>query len=239
MLFLTIMAGDRYVAIRQCLQYPIIMNPQFCVCMTLASLLSGLVYAAGHRPDRAFPDLAHNSPLPEHPGLQHASGPNPAGEVDMSFAGRLLIVALVVTVCLTWMVVGILLGGPASEFPHIQQFFNNSESSVTAEQGPASTSVAAFCMVSGAVNIIEPKMCLEDRMLMSSVKDNVGPGLNVALVNGVSCDLIEACASDMWARDVNDLLNFIWPLHEGTLVFVASCNNPVTKMNEEARNVFF
>ncbi|MBZ3884638.1 Protein FAM3A [Sciurus carolinensis] len=94
-------------------------------------------------------------------------------------------------------------------------------------------------MVSGAVNIIEPKMCLEDRMLMSSVKDNVGPGLNVALVNGVSCDLIEACASDMWARDVNDLLNFIWPLHEGTLVFVASCNNPVTKMNEEARNVFF
>ncbi|MBZ3890806.1 Protein FAM3A [Sciurus carolinensis] len=94
-------------------------------------------------------------------------------------------------------------------------------------------------MVSGAVNIIEPKMCLEDRMLMSSVKDNVGPGLNVALVNGVSCDLIEARASNMWARDVNDLLNFIWHLHEGTLVFVASCNNPVTKMNKETRNVFF
>uniref|UniRef100_A0A8D2CS77 Olfactory receptor n=1 Tax=Sciurus vulgaris TaxID=55149 RepID=A0A8D2CS77_SCIVU len=48
MLFLSIMAWDRYVAICQPLQYPIIMNPQFCVHMTLASLLSGLAYAGVH-----------------------------------------------------------------------------------------------------------------------------------------------------------------------------------------------
>uniref|UniRef100_A0A8D2CSP6 Olfactory receptor n=1 Tax=Sciurus vulgaris TaxID=55149 RepID=A0A8D2CSP6_SCIVU len=48
LLFLSIMAWDRYVAICQPLQYPIIMNPQFCVHMTLASLLSGLVYAGVH-----------------------------------------------------------------------------------------------------------------------------------------------------------------------------------------------
>ncbi|MBZ3870946.1 Protein FAM3A [Sciurus carolinensis] len=93
-------------------------------------------------------------------------------------------------------------------------------------------------MVSGAANVIEPKICLEDRMLMSSVKDNVSHGLNVALVNGISRELIEACASNMWAGDVNDLLKLIRPLHEGTLVFVASCNDPVTKMNEETRKLF-
>ncbi|XP_047393376.1 olfactory receptor 14C36-like [Sciurus carolinensis] len=48
MLFLTIMAWDRYVAFCQPLHYPIIMNPQFCVRMTLASLLSGLVYTGVH-----------------------------------------------------------------------------------------------------------------------------------------------------------------------------------------------
>ncbi|MBZ3889153.1 Olfactory receptor 14C36 [Sciurus carolinensis] len=48
LLFLTIMSWDHYVAICQPLQYPIIMNPQFCVHMTLASLLSGLVYTGVH-----------------------------------------------------------------------------------------------------------------------------------------------------------------------------------------------
>ncbi|XP_049725807.1 olfactory receptor 14C36-like, partial [Elephas maximus indicus] len=45
MLFLTFMAHDRYVAICQPLHYPVIMNPQVCVQMTLASILSGLVYS--------------------------------------------------------------------------------------------------------------------------------------------------------------------------------------------------
>ncbi|KAM4869407.1 olfactory receptor 14C36-like [Urocitellus parryii] len=48
LLFLSILAWDCYVAICQPLQYPLIMNPQFCVCMTLASLLSGLLYAGVH-----------------------------------------------------------------------------------------------------------------------------------------------------------------------------------------------
>ncbi|XP_029417718.1 protein FAM3A isoform X3 [Nannospalax galili] len=96
----------------------------------------------------------------------------------------------------------------------------------------------AFRIVSGAANVIGPKICLEDKMLMSSVKDNVGRGLNIALVNGVSGELLEARAFDMWAGDVNDLLKFIRPLHEGTLVFVASYDDPATKMNEETRKLF-
>ncbi|MBZ3886597.1 Olfactory receptor 14C36 [Sciurus carolinensis] len=48
LLFLSIMAWDCYVAICQPLHYPIIMNAHFCVRITLASLLSGLVYAGVH-----------------------------------------------------------------------------------------------------------------------------------------------------------------------------------------------
>ncbi|KAM4860919.1 olfactory receptor 14C36-like [Thomomys bottae] len=47
-LFLTIMARDRYVAICQPLHYSVIMNHQFCVQTTLASLLIGLIYATVH-----------------------------------------------------------------------------------------------------------------------------------------------------------------------------------------------
>ncbi|MBZ3887741.1 Olfactory receptor 14C36 [Sciurus carolinensis] len=42
------MTWDHYVAICQQLQYPISMNPQFCVHMALAFLISGLVYAGVH-----------------------------------------------------------------------------------------------------------------------------------------------------------------------------------------------
>ncbi|XP_004475738.3 olfactory receptor 14C36-like [Dasypus novemcinctus] len=48
LLLLTIMAWDRYVAICQPLHYSVIMNPWLCVQMTLATLLSGVVFAGFH-----------------------------------------------------------------------------------------------------------------------------------------------------------------------------------------------
>ncbi|MXQ99205.1 hypothetical protein E5288_WYG021634 [Bos mutus] len=161
--------------------------------------------------------------------------------------GPLRIMALVITVAVTWIVVSILLSGLG--FPWIQQLFASEFTLVVPTEPrarkykcglpqPCPEEHLAFRVVSGAANVIGPKICLEDRMLMSSVKDNVGRGLNIALVNGVNGDLIEARAFDMWAGDVNDLLKFIRPLHEGTLVFVASYDDPATKMNEETRKLF-
>lgn len=75
-------------------------------------------------------------------------------------------------------------------------------------------------------------------MLVSSVKNNVGRGLNIALVNGVTGELLATKTFDMWAGDVSDLLKFLRPLHEGTLVFVASFDDPATKLNDESRRLF-
>ncbi|XP_074427971.1 protein FAM3A-like [Larus michahellis] len=72
---------------------------------------------------------------------------------------------------------------------------------------------------------------------MSSVQNNVGRGLNIALVNGVSGEPIAARAFDMWAGDAEELLKFLRPLHEGTLVLVASYDDPATKLTEETRRL--
>ncbi|XP_078003989.1 protein FAM3A isoform X3 [Phascolarctos cinereus] len=167
----------------------------------------------------------------------------------------LRIVVLILTAGLTWILGSILLGTHGSSFSRLQQLFSSPENAVTtvAERAfslwsvqpspeasrparhdkprarkykcglpqPCPEQHLAFRVVSGAANVIGPKICLEDKMLMSSVKDNVGRGLNIALVN-----------------DVNDLLKFIRPLHEGTLVFVASYDDPATKMNDETRKIF-
>ena len=48
---------------------------------------------------------------------------------------------------------------------------------------------------------------------------------------GKGCSVVPdaPCSVGPVAPDVNDLLKFIRPLHEGTLVFVASYDDPATK----------
>ncbi|CAM4692096.1 protein FAM3A-like isoform X2 [Caretta caretta] len=165
----------------------------------------------------------------------------------MRLAGPLRVVVIVLTAGLTWILVSLLLG-TQSGFSRLQQLLSSPDNPSTAEPRPRRYKCGlpqpcpelhlAFRLVSGAANVIGPKICLEDKMLMSSVKNNVGRGLNIALVNGVNGELIDARFFDMWAGDVNELLKFIRPLHEGTLVFVASYDDPATKMNEETRRIF-
>ncbi|XP_029334481.1 protein FAM3C [Mus caroli] len=56
----------------------------------------------------------------------------------------------------------------------------------------------AFKMASGAANVVGPKICLEDNVLMSGVKNNVGRGINIALVNGKTGEVIDTRFFDMW-----------------------------------------
>ncbi|KYO17600.1 protein FAM3A isoform X1 [Alligator mississippiensis] len=167
----------------------------------------------------------------------------------MRLAGPLRVVVIVLTAGLTWILASLLLGTESGfGFARLQRLLASPENPPTAEPRPRWFKCGlpqpcpehhlAFRLVSGAANVVGPKICLEDQMLMSSVKNNVGRGLNIALVNGVNGELIDAKAFDMWAGDVNELLKFLRPLHEGTLVFVASFDDPATKMNEEARGLF-
>uniref|UniRef100_A0A8C4WIA9 ILEI/PANDER domain-containing protein n=1 Tax=Gopherus evgoodei TaxID=1825980 RepID=A0A8C4WIA9_9SAUR len=117
------------------------------------------------------------------------------------------------------------------------------------DTGPCPEQRLTFRLVSGAANVIGPKICLEDEMLMSHVKNNVGRGLNMALVNGEGGRgniVVGHWAGQRVWGDVNELLKFIRMLHEGTLVFVASYDDPATKwvqgsaprMNKETWRIF-
>uniref|UniRef100_A0A3B5B3G8 FAM3 metabolism regulating signaling molecule A n=1 Tax=Stegastes partitus TaxID=144197 RepID=A0A3B5B3G8_9TELE len=134
--------------------------------------------------------------------------------------GPLRAVAVLLLVGLTWLLASALFGG---ENASVRNFFSEPRPRKykCGLSAPCPSKHLAFRLVSGAANVIGPKICLEDKMLLSSVKNNVGRGLNIALVN-----------------DVSDLLKFLRPLHEGTLVFVASFDDAATKMNDESRRLF-
>ncbi|XP_019360404.1 PREDICTED: protein FAM3D isoform X2 [Gavialis gangeticus] len=95
----------------------------------------------------------------------------------------------------------------------------------------------AFKIISGAANVVGPSLCFDDNLIMSSVKNNIGRGLNFALMNGTTGQLIKTDNYDMYSGDVKHLVAFLKTIQNGTLVLVASFDDPATKMNDEARTL--
>ncbi|XP_069823061.1 protein FAM3D [Dendropsophus ebraccatus] len=96
----------------------------------------------------------------------------------------------------------------------------------------------AFKVISGAANVVGPSICLEDKILMSSVKNNIGRGLNIALVNATTTELIKTGHFDMYSGDVKDVQAFLEKIKDGTLIFTASFDDPATKLDDKTRDLF-
>uniref|UniRef100_A0A8C0DB60 ILEI/PANDER domain-containing protein n=1 Tax=Balaenoptera musculus TaxID=9771 RepID=A0A8C0DB60_BALMU len=82
----------------------------------------------------------------------------------------------------------------------------------------------AFKMASGAANVVGPKICLEDNVLMSGV-------------NGKTGDLIETRYSDMWGGNVASFIEFLKAIQDGTIVLMGTYDDGATKLNDEARQL--
>ncbi|XP_070759246.1 protein FAM3C isoform X2 [Enoplosus armatus] len=74
---------------------------------------------------------------------------------------------------------------------------------------------------SGAANVVGPKICFEGKIIMSHVLNNVGPGLNIVVVN-----------------DPEDILGYLKAIKPGMIVLVASFDDVTTKMTKEMREIF-
>ncbi|XP_031465515.1 protein FAM3D [Phasianus colchicus] len=96
----------------------------------------------------------------------------------------------------------------------------------------------AFRIISGAANVVGPSICFEDRILMSTVKNNIGRGLNIALVNGKSGQLLKVGSFDMYSGDVTQLETFLQEIKDGTIVLVATYDDAATKMNNKVQALF-
>ncbi|GAB5568727.1 protein FAM3C [Prionailurus iriomotensis] len=98
----------------------------------------------------------------------------------------------------------------------------------------------AFKMASGAANVVGPKICLEDNViksLMSGVKNNVGRGINVALANGKTGEVLDTKYFDMWGGDVAPFIEFLKSIQDGTIVLMGTYDDGATKLNDEARRL--
>ncbi|XP_041446872.1 protein FAM3D isoform X2 [Xenopus laevis] len=155
-------------------------------------------------------------------------------------------VALVLlTLFTTWYFAGELYPNKV-DMKSLRRIFDNKEEEAPKEKvkfscgndKPCPDGYFAFRIISGAANVVGPSFCFDNIIIMSSVRNNIGRGLNIALINASNGTLIKTGSFDMYFTDVKLLLEFLKPVQDGTLVLVASYDDPGTNLNEEARALF-
>lgn len=107
---------------------------------------------------------------------------------------------------------------------------------------PCPTTICAkdhfsFYIQSGAANVVPPKICFGNELVLGVAKKNAGVGINIVVVNGKTGALLTTGHYDMWAGDVKPLIDFLKTTETGSIVLMASYDEPASKLNEEARTL--
>uniref|UniRef100_A0A8C2B6X5 Family with sequence similarity 3 member C n=1 Tax=Cyprinus carpio TaxID=7962 RepID=A0A8C2B6X5_CYPCA len=85
----------------------------------------------------------------------------------------------------------------------------------------------AFKITSGAASVVGPKICFQDNKILTAA-NNVGRGINIALINGKTSELTKTESFDMWSGDVEQLIKFLKEIEDGSIVMMATFDDPGT-----------
>ncbi|XP_019751309.1 protein FAM3C [Hippocampus comes] len=91
---------------------------------------------------------------------------------------------------------------------------------------------------SGAANVVGPKICFDGKTIMSHVLNNVGPGLNIVVVNSENGAVDRCGYLNMKDGVPEDILAYLKEIKPGEIVIVASFDDATTKMTKEMREIF-
>ncbi|CAG5980416.1 unnamed protein product [Menidia menidia] len=91
---------------------------------------------------------------------------------------------------------------------------------------------------SGAANVVGPRICFSGKNIMSHVLNNVGPGINIVVVNGENGVVEKFGYLNINAGNPNDIVTYLKDIKPGMIVLVASFDDVATKLTEEMREIF-
>ncbi|XP_054473681.1 protein FAM3C [Anoplopoma fimbria] len=121
--------------------------------------------------------------------------------------------------------------------------FQKAFSATTTEPKCSLTSVCpsdhlALKISSGAANVVGPKICFDGKIIMSNVLNNVGPGLNIVVVDGKNGKVEKFGYLNMNNGKKEDILAYLKEIKPGMIVLVASFEDVTPKMTDEMKEVF-
>ncbi|XP_058257858.1 protein FAM3C [Hemibagrus wyckioides] len=92
-----------------------------------------------------------------------------------------------------------------------------------------------FFVRSGAANAVGPKICFNNRIVMSGGQSNVGLGVNMVIVDGETGNILR---SDFFELITEGLLDILKTIQKGNIVLVASYADPSIQLTDEVRELF-
>uniref|UniRef100_A0A665VM69 ILEI/PANDER domain-containing protein n=1 Tax=Echeneis naucrates TaxID=173247 RepID=A0A665VM69_ECHNA len=94
-----------------------------------------------------------------------------------------------------------------------------------------------FYIQSGAANVLAAKICVQNKMVLGGALNNAGSGINIVILNGKTAEVIKMEHFNMYSGDVKPLIDFLTNIEKGSIVLMASFDEPSTKLNDEARKL--
>ncbi|XP_051548412.1 protein FAM3C-like isoform X4 [Myxocyprinus asiaticus] len=95
----------------------------------------------------------------------------------------------------------------------------------------------AFKISSGVTSIIGPQICFEGKMIIKKEIRGNRQGISIVVINEKTGEHSKTASFNMWNGDVRDLIAFLKSIEDGSVVLMASFDDPATKLNEEARTL--
>ncbi|XP_008303593.1 protein FAM3C-like [Stegastes partitus] len=126
----------------------------------------------------------------------------------------------------------------------LESFSQSAEADANAPGGPCTIKREcpddhfSFFIQSGAANVFGPKICIQNELVLGTVLNNAVAGLNIVIVNGRTGALTKAVSFDTYGGAIEPLIEFLKNIDQGSVIMVASYDEPSTKLNEEARTLF-
>ncbi|XP_037539254.1 protein FAM3C [Nematolebias whitei] len=95
----------------------------------------------------------------------------------------------------------------------------------------------SFFLQSGAANVVPPKICINNKVVIGTILNNAGVGLNIVKLNGRTGEVLRTEHYDMYSGKIEPLVEFLKNVEMGSVVLIASYDEPATKLTDEARNL--
>uniref|UniRef100_A0A4W6BKV2 ILEI/PANDER domain-containing protein n=1 Tax=Lates calcarifer TaxID=8187 RepID=A0A4W6BKV2_LATCA len=95
----------------------------------------------------------------------------------------------------------------------------------------------SFLIRSGAANVVPPKICIQNNLVLGGVINNAGYGINVVILNGKTGEVIKTGHFDMYSGKVKPLIELLKSIEKGSIVLMASYDEPSSKLTEDARKL--